>query len=191
MKYLHLAAFGLAASLAACGGGGSSGSSAPAAPAVANPVPATNPPAASSSQSVLNTATLNGSPGFVNGAGHAVYVFDADLGTSGSVCSAACATVWPPLPPPAGVAITAPWGTITRSDGTTQLTYATTQGVRPLYLYAGDTSAGTANGDGLNQFGGLWHVARPSQTSSGGAAAAPTPAPSAAATTAPMPGPYG
>jgi predicted lipoprotein with Yx(FWY)xxD motif len=194
MKHAHFAAIGLVTTLAACGGGGSTvpppnpvngvpvtapTASAPSvaaptpSPAAPAPAPATAPPATPAPQSVLNTATLNGSAGFVNPSGLTVYVFDADLPLNGaSSCSGACAVLWPPLPPPAGATIASPWGTTTRSDGTTQLSYAG----RPLYLYAGDSAAGQTNGDGLNSFGGLWHIARPqSVTSSPTSAPATTP----------------
>jgi hypothetical protein len=45
-------------------------------------------------------------------------------------------------------------GTTTRDDGSTQVTY----NGHPLYTYAGDTSSGTASGQGINAFGGLWYV---------------------------------
>jgi hypothetical protein len=45
-------------------------------------------------------------------------------------------------------------GTISRSDGTKQVTYAG----HPLYFYAGDSAAGQTNGQGINSFGGIWGV---------------------------------
>lgn len=44
--------------------------------------------------------------------------------------------------------------TITRADGTTQVTYDG----HPLYYYAADVQAGDTNGEGV---GGVWHVAKP------------------------------
>ena len=41
-----------------------------------------------------------------------------------------------------------------RSDGTTQVTYKH----HPLYYFAGDMSAGTANGQGSTAFGAAWFV---------------------------------
>jgi predicted lipoprotein with Yx(FWY)xxD motif len=49
-------------------------------------------------------------------------------------------------------------GTITRSDGSTQVTYNS----HPLYLYAGDKKAGDTNGQGLTAFGGGWYALSPS-----------------------------
>ena len=117
---------------------------------------------------------LNGSPGYVNPSGLTVYVFDADLagGNNTSSCSGACATNWPPVAPPAGVTISAPWSTFVRGDGRTQLSYSG----RALYTFIGDGAPGQATGDGVNAFGGLWHVARPSS------APAPSPTPTGTAT---------
>ena len=86
--------------------------------------------------------------------GYTVYTFDNDeAGVSN--CDATCAGTWPPLPvagdATAGAGVSGTMGTITRDDGSTQVTYND----QPLYMYSGDPSPGDANGDG---FGGLWHV---------------------------------
>ncbi len=139
--------------LAGCGGGGGTG---------AGLYGGGNPPAPQPSSSpaigALNTATLKGSPGFINNAGHTVYVFDADLANPGqSNCNGACAQNWPPVLVSASTVLPTNWGMITRQDSTHQLTYKG----RPLYLFAFDINAGDTNGDGQNAFGGLWHIARP------------------------------
>ena len=56
------------------------------------------------------------------------------------------------------------FGTIKRSDGSTQATFDG----HPLYTFVGDTAPGEAKGNGLNANGGLWHEV----TTSGNAAAA-------------------
>jgi hypothetical protein len=48
-------------------------------------------------------------------------------------------------------------GTSSRDDGTTQVTYAG----HPLYYFEGDQSAGDMNGQGQNDFGGLWTAVTP------------------------------
>jgi predicted lipoprotein with Yx(FWY)xxD motif len=58
------------------------------------------------------------------------------------------------------------FGTITRSDGSTQATFDG----HPLYTFVGDTAPGQAKGNGLNVAGGLWHEITTSGT------AAPVPA---------------
>jgi hypothetical protein len=49
-------------------------------------------------------------------------------------------------------------GTITRSDGTKQVTYDG----HPLYYYAGDSGAGQDNGQGSDGFGAKWWLVAPS-----------------------------
>lgn len=61
-----------------------------------------------------------------------------------------------PMPSREGVDATL-LGTITRDDGTLQVTY----NGWPLYLFAGDTAAGDTNGQGLDEFGGLWFLVSP------------------------------
>ena len=56
-------------------------------------------------------------------------------------------------PATAGSGVTGKLGTITRTDGTTQVTYDG----HPLYTYAADTAPGQAKGNGLNASGGVWH----------------------------------
>ena len=139
-------ALALAVSLAACGGGGSSGGY--------GTIPTTTPPPTSGA---LSTATLKGSPGFVNGSQRTVYVFDADTTANQSTCSGQCAGVWPPVTVTAGTTLPANWTSFMRADGAQQLAYKG----RPLYTYVVDNSPGQTNGDGINSFGNIWHIARP------------------------------
>jgi predicted lipoprotein with Yx(FWY)xxD motif len=44
-------------------------------------------------------------------------------------------------------------GTARTPNGALQVTY----GHWPLYTYSGDASAGQANGQGIQSFGGVWH----------------------------------
>ena len=90
-----------------------------------------------------------------------MYAFAID--TRGqSRCTGSCATYWPPVPatdaPTHAVpGITATFGSITRSDGTKQLTV---DGF-PMYTYAADRSPGDVNGQGVNASGGLWWTVSP------------------------------
>jgi predicted lipoprotein with Yx(FWY)xxD motif len=91
-----------------------------------------------------------------------VYMFEGDKGASSS-CSGACASVWPPVttsggPSATGAASSADLGTITRSDGTTQVTYKG----HPLYFFAKDKDSGDAYGQGVKGFGSDWYVIAPS-----------------------------
>jgi predicted lipoprotein with Yx(FWY)xxD motif len=81
--------------------------------------------------------------------GMTVYVFSKDVAGSGkSACVAACATKWPPLavsagtPPVAGAGVSGTLATITRDDGTLQVTY---KGL-PLYHFSGDAAPGDTKG---------------------------------------------
>lgn len=92
-------------------------------------------------------------------AGLTLYVFDND-NNGNSSCYDTCAANWPPLLVNDGSASGIEGlGSITRSDGSVQVTY---QG-QPLYFYVGDSQAGDTNGDGL---GGVWHTISVSETPS-------------------------
>jgi hypothetical protein len=56
-----------------------------------------------------------------------------------------------------GSAVASDLGTITRSDGTKQVTYDG----HPLYYFAGDSGAGQANGQGSDGFGAKWWLVSP------------------------------
>ncbi len=72
------------------------------------------------------------------------------------MCTGGCATAWPPLLLPSGTTSatagsgvdSSKLGTITRPDGSTQVTFDG----KPLYLFASDTSAGQATGQGVAGF---------------------------------------
>ncbi|MGH2904318.1 MAG: COG4315 family predicted lipoprotein [Solirubrobacteraceae bacterium] len=165
---------GLAAlALAGCGGGSSTSSSAASSPAypqttsTAASAPASAPaaPAASGGGVATISVAHNGQLGSILVAGpkgRTVYLFVADKGPS-STCSGACAEVWPPVttsasPKAAAGASSADLGTITRSDGTKQVTYKG----HPLYYYVGDPNGGQTSGQGINSFGAPWYVLSPS-----------------------------
>lgn len=90
---------------------------------------------------------------------YALYVFDNDLGSSTSNCIDTCATNWPPvIVTDSSVANIPGLSLITRQDGSMQAAYLG----RPLYFYAGDTSAMDVNGDGVNN---VWWSAKQAQVS--------------------------
>ncbi len=70
-----------------------------------------------------------------------------------------CTGIWHPYTvsaaPTAGQGVTGTLGTITRSDGSMQVTYNQI----PLYTFTGDGQPGAVNGNGLTDLGGTWHVA--------------------------------
>jgi predicted lipoprotein with Yx(FWY)xxD motif len=153
-----LAVAAASAILAACsssgtssaGGSGSTGTSSPAAATTGN----------------LKTTTIGGATVLTNAKGFTLYSFAPDTPTK-SNCNGACATFWPPVKGPATASgVKGTFGTIKRSDGSTQATFDG----HPLYTFAADTAPGQAKGNGLNEQGGVWHEI----TTSG--AAAPVPA---------------
>jgi predicted lipoprotein with Yx(FWY)xxD motif len=119
----------------------------------------------SASSTVITTKTSSGGSFLTNSAGRAIYLFMAD--SSGkSNCSGACAAAWPPViaagqPTAVGGAQASDLSTITRSDGTKQVTYDG----HPLYYFEGDTGPGTDKGQGLDNFGAKWWLVAPSGSS--------------------------
>ncbi|MEL7449106.1 MAG: di-heme oxidoredictase family protein [Pseudomonadota bacterium] len=90
---------------------------------------------------ILIGGTGSSAPGF------SLYVFDDDLGTTGSTCNDDCAASWPPLLVADGaVSGVLDLSTVTRNDGSMQAAY---QG-RPLYFFSGDSNPGDTNGQGVN-----------------------------------------
>jgi len=100
-----------------------------------------------------------------NGTGWTLYLFTKDTANSGvSSCYGQCETFWPPLHGaisslslPPGLNVSS-FGTITRTDGTKQITY---EG-RPLYYYSGDKAVGQTNGQNKD---GTWFVVNVPQIS--------------------------
>ena len=97
----------------------------------------------------------------VNGQGRTLYLFEKDR-RGHSACSGSCATYWPPLlthgkPVATNGARRALLGTIRRSDGSMQVTYAG----HPVYRFLLDSKRGQTKGEGLNDFGGGWDALTP------------------------------
>jgi predicted lipoprotein with Yx(FWY)xxD motif len=93
--------------------------------------------------------------------GRTLYLFAKDTAPT-STCVGSCAADWPPVPASgavhvAGGASTADLGTIARTDGTRQLSYAG----HPLYYFAGDSKAGQVNGQAVDEFGAKWYALTP------------------------------
>lgn len=149
-----------AALFAACAGGGAP-TTAPAttAPATAAPATqaATTAPATQAPSGLLGLGSIATLGSYVTGAnGMSLYLFTRDTATS-SACTGECAVNWPPLTVAAasdvtaGTGISGALGTITRADGTLQVTLAG----HPLYYFKNDAAAGDVNGQGIN---GVWYL---------------------------------
>ncbi len=192
-------AVGVALLAAACSSAGSSSStpaassSTPASASAPSSAPASGG-ASASGATVIKTASSSAGTVLTDGSGRAVYLWVKDSGGM-SACTGACAGAWPPVTTTgaataSGSAKASDLGTITRSDGSKQVTYDG----HPLYYFSGDSGPGTATGQGSDGFGAKWWLVAPtgsdvtasvssltasSSTGSGGSApAAPAPAPS-------------
>src|SRR3984957_12911133 len=92
-------------------------------------------PAATATGTVLKTTTIGGTTVLTNAKGFTLYSFAPDTPTS-SKCYGSCAVYWPPVTgTAAGPGLPGTVPTISRTDGSHQLTY----NWHPLYTYIGDT----------------------------------------------------
>ncbi|MEV0535729.1 hypothetical protein [Kitasatospora sp. NPDC050463] len=152
--------------------------SAPAAPATTG---ATGAPATTGAPSG-NQAALKGSlatvtspqfgPIVVDGLNYTLYRFDKDTAQpSASHCNDACAVKWPPVPVSEQATVKGVdaklVGSVTRADGTKQLTL----NGWPLYRFADDKAPGETKGQGV---GGTWFISTPEGGKAQAAAAQPT-----------------
>ncbi|MGH2891757.1 MAG: COG4315 family predicted lipoprotein [Solirubrobacteraceae bacterium] len=147
---------------------------------------------------VANGATVSNQTGstktesiVTNSKGRAVYTLSRDT-TKHPKCTKAngCFSFWPPvtvssarsLSKAAGVK--GKVGTFKR-NGITQVTL----GGHPLYTFANDHKKANATGEGVNGFGGIWHVVKgPGGSSSGSNSTSSTSTPTTTTTTSPYPG---
>ena len=144
----------VAAGLLAAACGTAAGSTAAGTPASSGSTAAT----------VIESNAGSAAPFLTNSSGRAVYLWAADS-MNKSMCSGACAQAWPPVTSMGQVtaangAKAADLGTITRSDGTKQVTYLG----HPLYYFAGDSGPGQTNGQGSDSFGAKWWLVAPAGT---------------------------
>ncbi|MEU1286197.1 hypothetical protein [Kitasatospora sp. NPDC005856] len=182
-RTVALTASGIAAAalIAGCGasGGSSHPSSSPSAPASVTMQTAQDPK--------LGTIVTDS-------AGFTLYRFDQDRNSPPeSSCNGSCAVIWPPEHANGDVTVkgidSKLVGTVTRADGTKQVTL----NGWPAYRYSPDTKPGDTKGQGV---GGTWFALTPSGGKAGatggsmpmpGTPAPSTPAPSTPAPSNPMP----
>jgi predicted lipoprotein with Yx(FWY)xxD motif len=155
----------LAITLAGCGGSSKPSSEAESSKhnAYANSSTSTTSSAAANGAAVI-TVKSNPTLGSILAAGPkklTVYMFKADHGGK-SACYGACESAWPPVittgaPKGQGGVVAAKLSTITRSNGTKQVTYA---GL-PLYYYSPDSTEADITGQGVVSFGAPWYVMSP------------------------------
>ena len=162
---MAMGAAGVGLVVAACSSSSSTTSSSPAtsSPAAAPAATQASSQAATgqaSGAATVSLASISGMPAkaLVGSNGRTLYLFQADK-NGASACTGACAAAWPPDTvtgtPQAGSGVSqALLGTITRPDGTRQVTY----NGHPLYYFTADTAAGTAHGQAVKAFGAEWDV---------------------------------
>jgi predicted lipoprotein with Yx(FWY)xxD motif len=97
------------------------------------------------------------------GTGLTLYDFVPDTPSHSACLNVGCVYQWPPLlvssASQVGPGVSRSLvGTLTRPDGSTQLSY----NGHPLYLYIRDVKPGTVDGQAIDQDGGLWYVLNPS-----------------------------
>jgi predicted lipoprotein with Yx(FWY)xxD motif len=121
-------------------------------------------PSPSGSSAVIGSGSTAGLGTVLTGVGgKTLYTFSPDTATTSACTSQGCVGAWPPFVVPAGAqlvaasGVTGTLGTITRPDGSHQVTY----NGHPLYYFAGDTAAGDTSGQAIDSFGGTWTVATP------------------------------
>ena len=166
---------GGAALLAACGSSGSpsASGSTPAAGGGSTTPAAMHSSSTAAGGAVISTHSTSKGTVLVDSKGRTLYWFAIDTPTM-SKCTGSCAKYWPPVigkpAAAAGKSLPHKLGSITRSNGQVQATYAG----HPLYTYVGDTAPGQVKGNGLKLSGGLWWAATPSGAKLSKAAAHPS-----------------
>lgn len=142
--------------LAACGGSSTPTSSGTT--SSTSSTAAAKAGAATGGGTVITASSTTYGTILADSSGRTLYMLTADTPTK-SICTGACPPIWPPLTvtgsPTAGSGVKASLlGTITRSDGSHQVTY----NGHPLYTFVKDSAPGQVNGEGINHFGGIWYV---------------------------------
>jgi predicted lipoprotein with Yx(FWY)xxD motif len=144
----------------AAGGAGTTSSTAPATSSAQTPTTTSSAVPTTTAGPTVTLKTETGTAGvwLADQTGRTLYMYTKDTGTT-STCYGACATTWPPLTTTGAVAVSgtasaSQLGTTTRTDGTTQVTYAG----HPLYYFQSDTSPGMTKGQAVQ---GVWYLLGP------------------------------
>src|SRR5712692_2621182 len=149
-----LKSLGRAATVAACSAlllaacGGQTGATGSSATPTATPSPPPTPTAAAAPVVLAQSVGTMGTILVAASNSHTVYTFNSDS-PGVSRCTGGCTPSWPPLTiasgvtPSGGPGVTAQLGTITRGDGSLQVTY---KGL-PLYFFHSDSNPGDTKGN--------------------------------------------
>jgi len=159
-RYLPACAVALLLAFAGCGGGGSTSAGNP------NPNPIPNPTLAPDANIPQQASVKSNTAWVTSPAGMTLYMFDLDApGVSNCPSTNGCTGNWPPLMAAAGAFAQGNFTLITRTNPSGQQWAFES---KPIYTFIGDGAPGQGNGDGLNAFGAVWHIARPSAATGGG-----------------------
>jgi predicted lipoprotein with Yx(FWY)xxD motif len=148
---------------AASGASSAASSSSPSSAGSASSGGSTNAGAAAAAATVSAKSVSGLGTVLVNQKGQTLYMLTSEKGDKiACMASSGCLHAWPEvdLPsgtkaPTAGSGVKASLlGTVKGATGQTEVTY----NGWPLYTFIGDTSAGSAKGQGLTNFGGTWYV---------------------------------
>jgi predicted lipoprotein with Yx(FWY)xxD motif len=159
--------FFIALFIAACGSSTTTGGGGPYGSGSTNP-PAPTTGGGSSAVIQKATATVQGQSETVltNAEGKTLYYLTADTPTS-TACTGPCTTIWFPLLATGALTSSTPLphqlSVLTDANGQ-QVEY---EG-HLLYTFSGDTAAAQAQGEGIQSFGGTWHVVTPNLSVQGG-----------------------
>jgi predicted lipoprotein with Yx(FWY)xxD motif len=130
--------------LSACGNGSSSST-------------AQQPAGGGTAAHALSVAETSLGKVLVDGRGMTLYTLSAD-GRDRSTCSTQCLQFWPAVAPAKGSRLTVTTGKTETPDGTAIATVAG----HPVYSFSQDQQPGDVNGEGVEEFGGVWHAVSPS-----------------------------
>jgi predicted lipoprotein with Yx(FWY)xxD motif len=161
----YAAGLGAVLVFAAACGSNTTTTSANSTPTAAGSSPAATPSAANSTSAPATgvpVSTADGplGPYLVDKNGISLYDFEIDTSTQSKCVQAACVSFWPVFTVTSGAPVASGkvraslLGTITRADGTKQVTY----NGHPLYYFKNDKAAGDIKGQKLNAFGGDWYL---------------------------------
>jgi predicted lipoprotein with Yx(FWY)xxD motif len=153
--------------ISACGGTATTTATTAAAPAAATATTSSAGGSAPAAGVTIASANVAGvGTVLVNGDGKTLYLLTSEQGGK-LTCTDdnGCTKFWPDTELPSGVtAATAGTGVDASKLGSTTGSLYVTYAGWPLYTFIKDTAVGSANGEGINSFGGIWETLTPAGT---------------------------
>ena len=126
---------------------------------------------AATKKTTVKVATVPGVGAvLVDTSGKTLYTL-TDANGAAVACTDACLSAWPAAMASANAKVKAPKGVKSLSiTDTDQIAWKDL----PLYTFAGDTGPKVANGEGIDSFGGTWHVVKVGKASATATTAKPS-----------------